>query len=234
MDYVVDEEQYTLQPISSHTDYLRTLYNVHNHREPAVMHMDEPQSRDIRMRESNTKRDYTVYMDQDKVRFFKLMFEKVLSASAAAKQLGIHVRSAQRWALKYEQDPDSLFKKRKSSGRPRVLSDEHKRSILKWVDENPSIVLEQLMEKLRQRNSEAKIQERFDWIRKWDETDMDFRKNCVFLDESAFHINMKRTMAWSKKGSAAVVTVPKTRAKTTTILGAISASGLIQCNLRLP
>jgi hypothetical protein len=63
---------------------------------------------------------------------------------------------------------------------------------------------------------------------------MDFRKNCVFLDESAFHINMKRTMAWSKKGSAAVVTVPKTRAKTTTILGAISASGLIQCNLRLP
>jgi transposase len=151
MDYVVDEEQYTLQPISSHTDYLRTLYNVHNHREPAVMHVDEPQSRDIRMRESNTKRDYTVYTDQDKVRFFKLMFEKVLSASAAAKQLGIHVRSAQRWALQYEQDPDSLFKKRKSSGRPRILSDEHKRSILEWVDENPSIILEQLMEKLRQR-----------------------------------------------------------------------------------
>ncbi|KAG1471574.1 hypothetical protein G6F56_002048 [Rhizopus delemar] len=151
MDYVVDEEQYTFQPISSHTDYLRTLYNVHNHREPAVMHVDESQSRDIRMRESNTKRDYTVYTDQDKARFFKLMFEKVLSASAAAKQLGMHVHSAQRWALQYEQDPDSLFKKRKSSGRPRVLSDKHKRSILEWVDENPSIVLEQLMEKLPRR-----------------------------------------------------------------------------------
>ncbi|EPB93005.1 hypothetical protein HMPREF1544_00079 [Mucor circinelloides 1006PhL] len=48
-------------------------------------------------------------------------------------------------------------------------------------------------------NSEAKIQERFDWIRNWDETDMDFRKYCVFLDESAFHIDMKRFMAWSKK-----------------------------------
>ncbi|RCI03223.1 hypothetical protein CU098_011482 [Rhizopus stolonifer] len=135
MDYVVDEEQYTFQPISSHTDYLRTLYNVHNHREPAVMHVDESQ----------------IYTDQDKARFFKLMFEKVLSASAAAKQLGMHVHSAQRWALQYEQDPDSLFKKRKSSGRPRVLSDKHKRSILEWVDENPSIVLEQLMEKLPRR-----------------------------------------------------------------------------------
>ncbi|KAL1932156.1 hypothetical protein VTP01DRAFT_9212 [Rhizomucor pusillus] len=45
---------------------------------------------------------------------------------------------------------------------------------------------------------------------------------------------MKRSMAWSKKGSSAVVTVPKTRAKTTTILGAISASGIIKCSLRLP
>ncbi|ORE01575.1 hypothetical protein BCV72DRAFT_236178, partial [Rhizopus microsporus var. microsporus] len=41
-------------------------------------------------------------------------------------------------------------------------------------------------------------------------------------------------MAWSKKGLPAVVTVPKTRAQTTTILGAISALGLIKCSLRLP
>ncbi|KAG0941851.1 hypothetical protein G6F30_006021 [Rhizopus arrhizus] len=79
MDYVVDEEMYTLQTISSHTDYLHTLHRVHNH-EPIVVHVDKVQ----------------IYMDQDKVRFFKLMFEKALSASVAAKQLGIHVRSVQR------------------------------------------------------------------------------------------------------------------------------------------
>jgi len=79
-----------------------------------------------------------------------------------------------------------------------------------------------------------KIQERLDWIRKWEKTDMDFTTNCVFLDESAFHINLKRSIAWSKKVSPAVVTVPKTRAKTTTNLGAISAQGLIKCSLRLP
>ncbi|KAL1931698.1 hypothetical protein VTP01DRAFT_9841 [Rhizomucor pusillus] len=38
---------------------------------------------------------------------------------------------------------------------------------------------------------------------------------------------MKCSMAWSKKGSPAVVTVPETRAKTTTIQGAISASGTV-------
>lgn len=41
-------------------------------------------------------------------------------------------------------------------------------------------------------------------------------------------------MAWSKKDTPAVVTVPKTRAVTTIILGAISAEGLIKCSLRLP
>jgi hypothetical protein len=84
------------------------------------------------------------------------------------------------------------------------------------------------------RNSEEKIQERLDWVRKWDKTDMDFTRNCVFLDESAFHINLKRSMAWLKKGTPAVVTVPKTRATTTAILGAISAEGVIKCSLRLP
>ncbi|OAD74533.1 hypothetical protein PHYBLDRAFT_167941 [Phycomyces blakesleeanus NRRL 1555(-)] len=83
-------------------------------------------------------------------------------------------------------------------------------------------------------NSKEKIQERLDWIHKWEKTDMDFTTNCVVLDESAFHINLKRSMAWSKKGSPAVVTVPKTRAKTTAILGPISAQGLIKCSLRLP
>jgi transposase len=222
---------------------------------------------DVTMREASIKRNYTLYTDQDKVRFFKLLFEKCLSASAAAKQLGIHVRTAQRWTKQYERDPDSIFEKCRKTGRPRLLNEEHKKVILDCIDKNPSAVLEQVMEQLRQvftglkvskstvhdfvrnhcnlslkkaqfqpvdRNSEEKIKERLDWIRKWEKTDMDFTKNCVFLDESAFHINMKRSMAWSKKGSPAVVKVPKTRAQTTTILGAISAAGLIKCSLRLP
>ncbi|CEP10482.1 hypothetical protein, partial, partial [Parasitella parasitica] len=63
---------------------------------------------------------------------------------------------------------------------------------------------------------------------------MDFTTNCVFLDESAFHINLKRGMAWSKKGTPAIVTVPTTKANATSILGAISATGLINVSLRVP
>lgn len=58
--------------------------------------------------------------------------------------------------------------------------------------------------------------------------------NCVFIDEAAFHINMKRSIAWSKVGSRAVVKVPKTRAKTTTILGATCAFGVVNIKVRRP
>lgn len=43
---------------------------------------------------------------------------------------------------------------------------------------------------------------------------------------------MKRSVAWSKKGIRAVVVVPKTRAKTTTILGAISPYGVVNIKVR--
>ena len=78
-----------------------------------------------------------------------------------------------------------------------------------------------------ERNSEEKIQ-------KWQQTDLHFTTNCVFLDGLSFHINLKRGMAWSKKGTPAVVTVPMTKAKATSVLGAISATGLINVSLRVP
>ncbi|CEG82453.1 hypothetical protein RMATCC62417_16522 [Rhizopus microsporus] len=71
-----------------------------------------------------------------------------------------------------------------------------------------------------ERNSEEKIQQRYDWVKKWQQTDMDFTTNCAFLDESAFHINLKR--------------VPTTKANAILILGAISATGLINASLRVP
>ncbi|CEG75787.1 Putative Piso0_000048 protein [Rhizopus microsporus] len=85
-----------------------------------------------------------------------------------------------------------------------------------------------------ERNSEEKIQQRYDWVQKWQQTDLDFTINCVFLDELALHINLKRGMAWSKKGSPAIVTVPITKANATSTLGAISAIGLINVSLRVP
>lgn len=85
-----------------------------------------------------------------------------------------------------------------------------------------------------EQNSFAKIEERYKWVKEWQETDMDFESNCVFIDEAAFHINMKRNYAWSGKRKRAVVTIPKTRAKTTTIIGAISPYGIVNVKIKLP
>ncbi|ORE02893.1 hypothetical protein BCV72DRAFT_338371 [Rhizopus microsporus var. microsporus] len=85
-----------------------------------------------------------------KLQGIKLLFDKCLSASAVAKQLGVHVHAAQRWAKQYNNNTDSIFEKHRNIGRPRLHNEEHKKVILDCIDENPSVVLEQTMEQLRQ------------------------------------------------------------------------------------
>jgi hypothetical protein len=71
-------------------------------------------------------------------------------------------------------------------------------------------------------------------LKKWINAGMDYMSNCVFIDGVAFHINMKRFFVWSEVGTRTVVKVPKTRAKTTTILGATSPYGLVNIKVRRP
>ncbi|KAI7861933.1 hypothetical protein BDF14DRAFT_1862271 [Spinellus fusiger] len=85
------------------------------------------------------KRRCTFYSGE-KTRFFHLFFSKCLSASAATKQLGIHIHAAQKWVKRYY-DPESIFEKKKKSGRHCILGEEHKQFILNYIDENASAVL---------------------------------------------------------------------------------------------
>jgi hypothetical protein len=80
MDYIVDEEQFRLETLGSHTQYLA--------QRPLAIEEEEAMQMDNQIKDSNdvvkgtsVKRNYTRYSDQDKVRFFKLMFEKCLSAA---------------------------------------------------------------------------------------------------------------------------------------------------------
>jgi hypothetical protein len=70
-----------------------------------------------------------------------------------------------------------------------------------------------------------------DWS-KWMETEMGHIKNCVFIDDAAFHVNLKRNMAWSKVWTRTEVVVPKTRAKTTTMLRENSPHGVVNIKVR--
>ncbi|KAI7862271.1 hypothetical protein BDF14DRAFT_114960 [Spinellus fusiger] len=99
MDYIVDRKQFRLETLSSHTQYLAQLpLESENEVEAMQMEREAKASNDVVMRETSMKRNYTRYSDQDKVRFFKLLFEKCLSAAAAAaaKQLWIHVCTTQK------------------------------------------------------------------------------------------------------------------------------------------
>lgn len=66
---------------------------------------------DVVTKETSIKRNYTHYSVQDKVRIFKLLFEKCLSMTAVAKRLRIYVRIAQKCTERYERNPDNILDK---------------------------------------------------------------------------------------------------------------------------
>lgn len=85
------------------------------------------------------------------------------------------------------------------------------------------------------RNHIEVIEQRKTEVEKWIADDnMDFLKNCVFIDEAGFNINITRNRGWSKKGTPAKAIVPSARSTSITILGAISVDGVIDISLRKP
>ncbi|KAG1047376.1 hypothetical protein G6F43_010174 [Rhizopus delemar] len=84
------------------------------------------------------------------------------------------------------------------------------------------------------RANENNIQNRYDWVIRWSNTDMDFSKNCIFIDEAGFDLNMKPSRAWAPRGQMTVTISPTTRAPSHTIIGAISTVGVINLSIRVP
>ncbi|KAI8094955.1 uncharacterized protein B0P05DRAFT_633878 [Gilbertella persicaria] len=139
MDLVVDEELFAIETISSRTQFLANKPPERPHNPVMRAVADERSSENVYMEQCN-KPCYTVYSDEDKTRFFHLFFSKCLNASAAAaaaRQLGIH-------------GPESIFEKKKKSGRRRILGEEHKQFVLNYIDENPSAVVTEVAESLTQ------------------------------------------------------------------------------------
>jgi hypothetical protein len=85
------------------------------------------------------------------------------------------------------------------------------------------------------RNSEKTLQLRKEFVEEWiQKKGMIYMQNCVFLDESGFDINMRRTRGWSKQGTQAVVETPSARGASHTIIGDISAYGVVNVSIRDP
>ncbi|KAG1468016.1 hypothetical protein G6F56_004082 [Rhizopus delemar] len=180
-----------------------------------------------------------------------------MSLCAAAAELKIPKSTAYDWKKKYEEGSD-IFSRKEGSGRPKgrpaILNEEHQKYLVEMIDENPSLVLDQTMDSLTsqfedlkckisvkrayfyavERNNVERIHERKERVQRWQKTDMDFVGNCIFIDESGFKINTNRSIAWSKKGKRAIVTVPEIKASSITILGAVASYGVVNISVRRP
>jgi hypothetical protein len=63
------------------------------------------------------------------------------------------------------------------------------------------------------RNSVSNLQTRYEWFMEWKDSDLDFPKNCVFIDEDGFHINLRNDWVRSDIGTPAIVKKPRTKAQ---------------------
>jgi transposase len=149
MDLVVDEELFAIETISSRTQFLMNK-PPGRPSNPAMRPVADKRNHEGIDMELCNKRCYTIYFDEDKTRFFHVFFSKCLNVFAAARQLGIHVRAAQRWVKRYYENPESIFEKKKKSGRRRILGEEYKQFLLNYIDENPFAVVTEVAESLAQ------------------------------------------------------------------------------------
>ncbi|CEP16997.1 hypothetical protein [Parasitella parasitica] len=264
----IDNEQYPLEQLTSYDQYL----DLKPPEKATIMKIEEREEESAveENAENRITTTYRSYKDSEKEKFFYYLYEKGMSIRGAAAELKIPKSTAYEWKKKFEEGGDVFTRKEGSGrpvGRPAILNEEHQKYLVEMIDENPSLVLDQMMDSLTsqfeglqisktafynfvkdkcrisvkrayfhsvERNSPAKIRERKEWVQRWQQTDMDYISNCIFIDESGFNINMKRSIAWAKKGERAIVKVPKTKASNITILGAISSYGVVNICVRRP
>ncbi|CEG81567.1 hypothetical protein RMATCC62417_15755 [Rhizopus microsporus] len=156
MEYIVDQNEFIVETIAAHTDYLKNTTSTESSLTCPIL-VENSKVEDICMKEAKPRRDHVRYTVQDKARFFDLKTEKCMNASAAAKQLGIHIRTAQRWVKQHGMCPDNMFDSCSRVGRKCILTDEYKRAVVNLIDTNPSATVVEVTEHLLKRFNDLKV-----------------------------------------------------------------------------
>ncbi|CAO3619058.1 unnamed protein product [Cunninghamella echinulata] len=65
-----------------------------------------------------------------------------------------------------------------------------KSAVHKFMNEECQLTFKKAAFYSTRRLSEETINNRYEWIVHWKNTDMDYYKNCIFIDESGFNVNM--------------------------------------------
>ena len=97
------------------------------------------------------------------------------------------------------------------------------------------LTLKKLQKLPAARNSDRVLKLRRERIEEWEATpELDYDKNCVFIDEAGFNHHTQRNYGRSRKGTPAKGIVPTAKGITITILGAILHSGVIDISSKKP
>ncbi|EIE77912.1 hypothetical protein RO3G_02616 [Rhizopus delemar RA 99-880] len=147
IDYVVDQNGFYCETIATHTEYLLTATSSESSLACPMLIEKTRIKILVRRRQKQNGILYAI-LSRIKLVFFDLKIEKCMSASAAAKQLGIHIRTAEKWTNQYNVCPESIFESCKKVGRKSILFEEHKMTVINFIDANPSSTVVKVTEHL--------------------------------------------------------------------------------------
>jgi hypothetical protein len=157
------------------------------------------------------------------------VIEEGKSAKDAALMTDINIRTAQHYIKKYNDEEEKCLpvdaSKKFSAGRTGKLTDEHSKFLVEALHRHGVQKCKVTLKKL-EKLPPARISDRVvnllkEKVEEWEATpDLDFCRDCVFIDEADFNLHTQRNYGRSRKGSPAKGVIPTARGLTITILGA--------------
>ncbi|KAG1054585.1 hypothetical protein G6F43_003415 [Rhizopus delemar] len=109
-----------------------------------------------------------------------------------------------------------------------------KSRVAEFMKEDYNLSIKVVNRHLKDRNSQKTLEARANWIEEWQNKGLHFMKNCVFLDEAGFDVNMRRSRGWTQRGKPAIEERASARGVSHTVIGAVSALGVVNVSMREP
>lgn len=106
-------------------------------------------------------------------------------------------------------------------------------TVYRHITKKLEFTLTRTQPRIAARNSEDTKEQRRQFVEYLGDSDIDFKRKCIFIDESGFKKNMVRPVGWSKKGTPAEVEV-QPEGINLSILGCMSVHGLIALSQQVP
>ncbi|KAG1494377.1 hypothetical protein G6F53_012586 [Rhizopus delemar] len=213
---VVDEkpDPFAIKQLVNLDSYLEQKINTLSDQEQSE------ESEDITMKlNSGSSKKYMEYTFASRELFFHYKIQHVMSVAAAARKAGVKESTAHAVEMLTSKFEGLEIKKSRMH---------------EFMRDECNLSMKQTTCWPETRTSKENVQKRYEWVVKWNNTDMDFSRNCIFIDEAGFDINMRASRAWAPRGQMAVTTTPTTKASSHTILGAISSVGVVNLSIRIP